>query len=128
MGSSMITSIGDFYEKTYVVLVFATLAAGGAFGQTWYNSYAPGIEGSKIFINGGIGFGVLPYKMSLPPSRQASSMGCLIYHCLSAGILALSVMTRNLAHLVSYKRTMMGFGAKASYHFNFLKNLNLVLG
>lgn len=30
------------------------------------NSFAPGIEGSKFFINGGIGVGILPYKMSIP--------------------------------------------------------------
>jgi len=40
-------------KKGIIVLVFAVIVAGGAFAQdkTWYNSYAPGIEGSKLLVN-----------------------------------------------------------------------------
>ena len=53
-------------RKLMLLLVLAAATAGGVFGQEWYNSFAPGIEGSKFFINGGIGVGILPYKMSIP--------------------------------------------------------------
>ncbi|MDR2178499.1 MAG: hypothetical protein LBP20_10745 [Treponema sp.] len=111
-------------KKFVLAAVLAAAAAGGAFGQAWYNSYAPGIEGSKIFVNGGIGFGVLPYKMSLPPI-SASAEYALDKIPLSVGAyFGITGYNEELSAHSSYKGSLTGFGAKASYHFNFIKNLD----
>jgi hypothetical protein len=111
-------------KKLILLSVLAVAVAGGAFGQEWYNSYAPGIEGSKFLINGGIGLGVLPYKMSLPPI-SASAEYVLAKIPLSVGAyFGITGYDEKLASSFSYKGTLAGFGAKASYHFNFLQNLD----
>ncbi|MDR3356398.1 MAG: hypothetical protein LBO04_04340 [Spirochaetaceae bacterium] len=113
-------------KKLVLLSVLAAAAAGGAFGQAWYNSYAPGIEGSKIFVNGGIGVGILPYKMSLPPiSFSAEYVLAKAKIPLSVGAyFGITGYNEKLTAYSSYKGTLAGFGAKASYHFNFLQNLD----
>jgi hypothetical protein len=111
-------------KKLMLLSVLAAVAAGGAFGQAWYNSYAPGIEGSKVFINAGVGYGLLPYKMSLPPISASVEYG-LAKIPLSFGVyFGITGYDEELSAYSSYKGTMTGFGARASYHFNFLKNLD----
>jgi outer membrane scaffolding protein for murein synthesis (MipA/OmpV family) len=104
--------------------VFAAVVAGGIFGQAWYNSYAPGIEGSKIFINGGIGLAVLPYKMSLPPISISVEYGLDKIPLSVGAYFGITGYDEELSASSAYKGTLTGFGAKASYHFNFLKNLD----
>lgn len=118
-------------KKILLVLVLATAAAGGVFGQAWYNSYASGIEGSKIFINAGVGYVYLPYKMSLPPISGSVEYG-LSKIPLSLGAYFGITMYDGDIGGTNTKGTLMGVGARASYHFNFIKNLDpyvtLVLG
>jgi hypothetical protein len=56
-------------KRIFVILVLAVVTAGGVFAQEkkWYNSYAPGIEGSKLLINAGIGFGINCPYLPFPP-------------------------------------------------------------
>jgi hypothetical protein len=108
--------------------VLAVVIAGGVFAQnSWYNSYAPGIDGSKIFVNAGIGVGILPYKMSIPPI-SASVEYALPNIPLSLGgyfgITGYNEEENIGSASYTYKGTLVGFGAKASYHFNFIKNLD----
>jgi hypothetical protein len=111
-------------KKLMLLSVLAAAVAGGVFGQAWYNSYAPGIEGSKIFINGGIGFGVLPYKMSLPPISASVEYGLARIPLSVGAYFGITGYDEELTAYSSYKGTLVGFGAKASYHFNFLRNLD----
>jgi hypothetical protein len=113
---------GVSMKKLGFVLVLASVLAGGVFGQTWYKSYAPGIEGTKFFVNAGIGYGVLPYKIALPPI-SASAEYALAKLPISVGAY-FGITTYEEETVYTYKGTMTGFGAKASYHFNFLKNLD----
>jgi hypothetical protein len=50
---------GIMKKKLALALLMAALLAGGAFAQEWYNSYAPGIDGSMFLINAGVGWGNL---------------------------------------------------------------------
>jgi hypothetical protein len=127
-------------KRIFLGLVLAAITAGGVFGQAWYNSYAPGIEGSRFFINGGIGFGVLPYKMSIPPISASVEYGLPNIPLSLGAYFGITGYKEDFSGILSsygilsssYKGTRVGFGAKASYHFNFLKNLDpyvsLVLG
>lgn len=120
-----------------MVLILVGALAGGAFaqGKTWYNSYAPGIEGTQFLINVGIGAGNLPYKTSLP-AISASAEYELANIPLSVGayfgITGYSEDTTIFTTTYTYKGTRTGIGAKASYHFNFIRNfdpyVSLVLG
>jgi hypothetical protein len=111
-------------KKLMLLSVLAVAAAGGVFGQEWYNSYAPGIEGSKIFINGGIGVGVLPYKMSLPPISASIEYGFSKIPLSLGAYFGITGYNEDFTLYSSYKGTLTGFGAKTSYHFNFVKNLD----
>ncbi|MDR2747045.1 MAG: porin family protein, partial [Treponema sp.] len=111
-------------KRIFLSAVLAAAVAGGAFAQAWYNSYAPGIDGSKLLANVGIGFGVLPYKTSLP-AISASAEYALAKLPLSVGAyFGITTYDEELYGYISYKGTLTGFGAKGSYHFNFLKNLD----
>jgi opacity protein-like surface antigen len=110
-------------KKGLLVLVLACVLVGGVFAQSWYNSYAPGIEGSKFFINGGVGFGILPYKMSLPPISVSAEYGLSKIPLSLGAYFGITGYNEDLGD-TSYKATMVGCGARGSYHFNFLKNLD----
>ncbi|MDR0638222.1 MAG: hypothetical protein LBG27_04850 [Spirochaetaceae bacterium] len=118
-------------KKIGLVLVLAMTVAGGVFAE-WYNSYAPGIEGSKFFINGGIGLGILPYKMSLPAISASVEYGLPNIPLSVGGCFGVTAYEEEISAYSSYKGTLVGLGAKVSWHFNFLENLDtyasLVLG
>jgi hypothetical protein len=113
-------------KRIFLGLVLVALAAGGGWAQSWYNSYAPGIEDAKFFINGGIGFGILPYEMSLPPISLSAEYALGLPNIpLSVGAyFGITGYNEELTAYSSYKGTLAGFGAKGGYHFNFLKNLD----
>jgi hypothetical protein len=110
-------------KKSILVLVLAMVVAGGVFAQEWYNSYAPGIEGSKIFVNAGVGFGMLPYKMSLPPISASVEYGLANIPLSIGGFFGITGYDEDLGYS-AYKGTLMAFGVKGSYHFNLVKNLD----
>jgi hypothetical protein len=102
------------------VLILSAVVAGGAFAQgQWYNSYAPGIAGSKLLVNAGIGFGLLPYAVKIP-ALSASVEYALPKIPLSIGGYA-GFTTYGEGW---YSGSMTGIGAKASWHFNFVKNID----
>jgi hypothetical protein len=119
-------------KKLVLFSVLTVLAAGVAFGQaeetgrTWYNSYALGMEDSKFLINAGIGLGILPYKMSIPPISASVEyrLGLANIPLSVGGYFGITGYDEELTAYSSYKGTLVGFGAKGSYHFNFLKNLD----
>ncbi|MDR0408915.1 MAG: outer membrane beta-barrel protein [Spirochaetaceae bacterium] len=132
--------------------VFAQEAASGA-KRKWYNSYAPGIREAKLLINGGVGINAsiyqegktsgysypieepefppvpvsLPYisasvEYALPSIPIPLSVGG---HFLVAGYDGEAENSRNGW---TYKGTPMAFSARASYHFNYLRNLDVYAG
>jgi len=114
--------------KKIAVALFAAMVVVGAAGaqeKTWYNSYAPGVEGSSLLINAGVGYGMLPYKMSLPPISASVEYALLNIPLSIGGYFGMTGYKEDLGPGGEYKGSMMGFGAKASWHFNFgVKNLD----
>ena len=122
-------------KKLVLALLMATLLAGGAFAKEWYNSYAPGIDGSNILANVGIGigYGGIGYKMSIPPiSASVEYAGLPIPLSVGAyfGIARYKWEGVSLfwGDTYSYTRLFLAFGARAAWHFNFLQNLDTYAG
>jgi hypothetical protein len=109
-------------KKLALTLIMVTLLAGGVFAQDWYNSYAPGIDGSILFINAGVGSGFLP-SYSLPP----------IYASVEYAGLPIPLSVGGYFGIAEYKQDTSDFnihdtpivlGARAAWHFNLLENLD----
>jgi hypothetical protein len=117
-------------KRIFVALALVALVTGGGvFSQekTWYNSYAPEIEGSKIFVNAGIGFGLLPYKMSLPPISASVEYGLDNIPLSLGGYFGIAGYNEDIGR-ANYSATMAGIAARAAWHFNFIRNLDTYVG
>jgi hypothetical protein len=119
-------------KKGILVLVLAGLLAGGAFAQTWYDSYAPGIDAGKVFINTGIGFGFSAYSMGLPPISVSADFKLPVNLPITlGGTAAISTWKDSYGSGIfenNITYTNIGFGARGMYHFNFVKNLDTYTG
>jgi hypothetical protein len=119
--------------KKMVLAIIAALVVVGAVnaqesGQTWWNSYAPGID-QKVLVNAGIGFGptggyengVIPLSVSadfkLPIALPITVGGIFTYSQWKYSVFSNDLKWNNI-----------GFGLRGMYHFNFLKNLDTYTG
>jgi hypothetical protein len=120
--------------KFILVLVLVGLSTGGVFAQDWYDSYAPGIDSSKVLINAGIGFGALlpGYDIGIPPISVSAVFKLPVSVPITLGpLVALSSQTYSYNYAgYGYKFTYTHFaiGARGMYHFNFVKNLDAYAG
>jgi len=119
-------------KKLVLALLMATLLAGGAFAQEWYNSYAPGIDGSAILANVGIGFGLSPawFKTSLPPITASVEYAGLPIPLSVGGYFGFARYKFDLfwSDDDALVLTRIAFGARAAWHFNFISNLDTYAG
>jgi hypothetical protein len=122
-------------KKGLMVLILAAAVAGGVFAQTaqtWYESYAPGIDSGKVFINAGIGYGFSAYSMGLPPISVSADFKLPIKLPVTIGPTAALSTWGDEAGAGDYKidiaYTNIGFGVRGAYHFNFVKNLDTYAG
>jgi hypothetical protein len=125
-------------KKAMLLLVLVVGAAGGVFAQTWYDSFAPGIDTSKVLINAGIGFGgamrVAGVKQEIPPISASADFKLPGSVPITVGALvALATQTDSQSIPTtksSYKFTYTDFaiGARGMYHFNFLPKLDAYAG
>jgi hypothetical protein len=98
-------------------------------GQTWYNSFAPGFENNRLFINAGIGFGPTGgYNMGIPPISVSVDFKVSEIFPITIGATGMfsTWRWRNPWNDVTY--TNIGVGARAMYHFNFAENLDTYAG
>jgi hypothetical protein len=118
-------------KKVVVVLVLAMAIAGGAFAE-WYDSYAPGIDESMVFINAGVGFGFSTYSMGIPPLSVSADFKLPISLPITVGgMAALSTWgysTGSGSYKIDVTYTNIGFGVRGAYHFNFIENLDTYAG
>jgi hypothetical protein len=118
-------------KKGFVVLILAMVVAGGAFAE-WYDSYAPGIDESKVLINAGVGYGFSSYSMGIPPISVSADFKLPINLPITVGGMAAfstwgySTGSGDRAIDVTYLN--IGFGVRGAYHFNFVKNLDAYAG
>jgi hypothetical protein len=112
-------------KKLFSLLLLAALAAGGAFAlpENWLKSYAPGIEGSSFFVNAGIGYGLLPYKMSLPPVSVNVQYALKSSPFSVGGYFGYTGYNEDIG-FINYSASMIGIGARGEWHINLAKNLD----
>jgi hypothetical protein len=121
-------------KKGFLIMILAVITAGGVFAQTWYDSYAPGIDEAKVFINAGIGFGVSAYSTGIPPISVSADLKLPIKLPITVGGTAAlstwgystSAGIPNSEVDVTYMN--IGFGVRGAYHFNFVQNLDTYAG
>jgi hypothetical protein len=124
--------------KSILVLVLVGISTGKVFAQTWYDSYAPGIDSSNILINAGIGVGLLTsgYDIGIPPISASVDFKVPIAAPVTVGpLVAFASQTYSFSQNIygaayGYKFTYTNFaiGVRGMYHFNFLKNLDAYAG
>lgn len=110
-------------KKALLILILA----GGAFAEEWYNSYASGIAGSHILANVGVGFGILPYKLSVPPISASVEYMLDKIPLSLGGYFGIAGYKEDLIYS-TYTGTMVGIGARAAWHVGFVKNLDVYGG
>jgi hypothetical protein len=122
----------EMARKMVLVLVLVAVVAGGAFAQTWYDSYAPGIDTGKVLVNAGVGFGFSAYSMGVPPISVSVDFKLPIALPITiGGTAALSTWgyeTGGGDYAITVTYTNIGFGVRGMYHFNFVKNLDTYTG
>ena len=117
-----------------ILVLLVIFSTGGAFAQTWYNSYAPGIDSGNVLINAGVGFGLLTtgYEIGIPPISVSADFKLPIAAPITVGpLVAFASRTYSLSFSgYGYKFTYTDFaiGVRGMYHFNFVKNLDAYLG
>ncbi|MDR2491708.1 MAG: hypothetical protein LBD20_09945 [Spirochaetaceae bacterium] len=121
-------------KKMLVVLLFLLMSVGGGFAQTWYSSYAPGIDSSKVFINAGVGLGLTPigYLPGVPPISVSADFKLPVKVPITIGGTA-TISTRGQSsgsgdYKIDISYINLGFGVRGAWHFNFIKNLDTYLG
>ena len=118
----------------FLILVLAIITVSGAFAQTWYDSYASGIENNKLFINVGIGFGPTSgYTMGIPPISASLDYKLPIDLPITIGAMAAYTTWKYSVGIPSIYKidvtyTNIGFGVRGMYHFNFMENLDTYAG
>ena len=122
-------------RKLFAVLVLLVIAGGGLYAQNWYDSYAPGIAESNIFINAGVGYGFSAYSMGIPPIAVSADFKLPVKPPITiGGIAAFSTWKHSTNNWslpnsdIDVTYTNIGFGVRGAYHFNFLKNLDTYAG
>jgi hypothetical protein len=116
-------------KKSILVLVLAGVLAGGVFGQTWYDRYAPGIDTSKVFINAGIGLGPTGgYKMGVPPLSISADFKLPVKLPITVGGIFTFAQWKYSFTPYDFAWNNIGFGVRGMYHFNLVKNLDTYAG
>jgi hypothetical protein len=121
-------------KKGVLVLVLAGVLAAGVSAQTWYDSYAPGVDAGRVFINAGVGLGYSSYTMGVPPISVSADFKLPIWLPITVGAMA-AVSTWGYSTSLGVPHSEIdvtyvniGFGARGMYHFNFLRNLDTYTG
>jgi hypothetical protein len=114
-------------KRIFVALILITVIAGGAFAE-WYNSYAPGIDESKVLINAGVGVGLGYGSTGIPPISAAVDFKLPVTVPITLGAIGTFGTWGYDLLGVSYSLTTIGIGGRGNYHFNFVKNLDVYAG
>ncbi|MCL2069592.1 MAG: hypothetical protein FWH19_01225 [Treponema sp.] len=121
-------------KKALMVLLMVAVATGGVFAQTWYESYAPGVQDNKFFLNVGIGFGPTGgYDMGIPPVSASVDFKLPIDMPITLGAFVTYTTWSYSSGIpsmysIDVTYTNIGFGGRGMYHFNFVENLDAYAG
>jgi hypothetical protein len=121
-------------KKIIAALALVLIVAGGVFGQseggkTWYNSFAPGVDDNRVFINGGIGFGLVGgYNLGFPPLSVSVDVKLTPKFPITLGGLFAYSQWKWSYLTADLRWHNIGFGVRGMYHFNFFRNLDTYAG
>jgi len=87
-----------------------------------------GVEGSKLFINAGVGYGLLPYSIAIPPIHASVEYGLKKIPLSIGAVVDFTTYKEDYGFGSEYSGTMVGLGLKGAYHFNFAKNFDPYIG
>jgi len=115
-------------KKLFLVLALASLVLGAAFGFDFMNA-SPAVQDSNIFIDAGIGWGILEYSIKIPPISAAITYkpNGLPIPLSIGGYFAFTSYEEDVG-VYNWSGTMLGFGARANWHFHLLDALDTYLG
>ena len=95
----------------------------------WYNSFAPGIRDNRVFINSGVGLGpTRGYDIGIPPLSISADIKLSDKVPITLGATGILATWNRNSSFVDITYWNIGFGARAMYHFNFAKNLDIYAG
>jgi opacity protein-like surface antigen len=128
MGKKITEGGFSMKKRLLIVLVLAMVVAGGAFAD-WYDSYAPGIDESKVFINAGVGMG---FSVEDIPISVSADFKLPIKLPITAGATAAFNSWKDIIGAgnsqIGVTYTDIAIGARGHYHVNLLKNLDTYAG
>ncbi|MCL2206250.1 MAG: DUF4339 domain-containing protein [Treponema sp.] len=98
--------------------------------QRWFNSFAPGIEDNRVFINAGVGLGPTgAYSMGIPPISASVSFRVSDTVPITVGASGiLSTWRWQVPFWYDITFWNIGIGARVMYHFNFARNFDSYIG
>ncbi|MCL2205930.1 MAG: DUF4339 domain-containing protein [Treponema sp.] len=99
--------------------------------RRWHNSFAPGVEGNRVFINTGVGLGPTGTHaaMGIPPISASVSFRVSDTVPITVGATGIFTTWRWEHHwgsIITYRN--IGLGARVMYHFNFARNFDSYIG
>jgi hypothetical protein len=99
--------------------------------RRWYNSFAPGLENNRVFINAGVGLGPISYlyNWGIPPI--SASVGFKLSNTvpITLGIIGVfSTWEYFMSDVLDVTFMNIGVGARVMYHFNFARNFDSYIG
>jgi len=105
-------------------------------GQTeykWYNSYAPGLQNNKAFINTGIGLGpTRGLRIGLPPITASVDFKVSNTVPITVGALVTFTTWKYSGGYTPFTIDLtymnIGIGGRGMYHFNFARNFDAYAG
>ena len=97
--------------------------------RRWYNSFTPGIEDNRVFVNAGIGLGPTgAYNMGIPPISASIAFRVSDILPITVGATGIFTTWRWRSAWVDIIYTNIGVGARVMYHFNFARNFDSYVG
>jgi len=99
----------------------------------WYNSFAPGLQDNRVFINAGVGIGpTRGYGIGIPPITASADIKISSTVPITIGALFTFVTWKYSSGYSPYTVDLtymnIGIGGRGMYHFNFIRNLDVYAG
>jgi len=121
-------------KKCIFCFLLSIIVGAAVIAQSWYDSYAPAVEDNTLFINAGVGIGPIGSGgIGIPPLSVSVDYKLPIDLPITVGsIVTFSTWKRSIRYyiIIDVDITYMnfGFGARVTYHFNFLEYLDTYAG
>jgi len=97
--------------------------------RRWYNSFAPALDGNRVFFNAGVGLGPTGgYNRGIPPLSASVAFKVSDTLPITVGATGIFTTWRWSTAWLDITYMNIGVGARVMYHFNLATNLDYYLG